>query len=460
MAERQITVKYKTPLHIFGTTLMCVLFPALALLGLAAMFMSVISINPVLFGAALASLIASFVGTVTFLDFDICISDKGFSFPLLLMPFLQFRRDRKWNDVKRVCIVGNKLTQRIEVHFTSGGFVPVFLCYLSEKDIDNLLTALEVWGRAVQNNSALELLRDRRADKKPLDLPSFTTVWEDEMSRRFSSTTFVPLSPEYELKGGRIRVLKQFAFGGLSAIYLVTVNGNENAVLKEFVVPASDEDVRKKAEELFNREAQILAKLSHPQIAKVRDHFVENGRTYVLLDYIEGTDLRKLVSLKGAQSEHSVINWAIQLAELLTYLHGQEPPVIHRDITPDNVVITKDGTVFLIDFGAANQFVGNATGTLVGKQGYISPEQFRGETTCQSDIYSLGATMHFLLTGQEPVPLSESSPIEINSEISFEINSCIRDCTKFDASERTQTAKVVLNRLVGISNDRTKSAIL
>src|SRR5262249_22800632 len=163
-----------------------------------------------------------------------------------------------------------------------------------------------------------------------------------------------------------------------------------------------------KAHELFNREAQLLSKLNHPQIVKVLDHFVENGRSYQLLEYLNGQDLRQHVRQNGVRREDEVLAWGIQMAEILKYLHEQDPPIVHRDVTPDNFVLRQDGSIVLIDFGAANEFVGNATGTLVGKQAFISPEQFRGKSVTASDIYALGGTLHFLLTGEDPEALSTS----------------------------------------------------
>src|SRR5690606_21682536 len=134
------------------------------------------------------------------------------------------------------------------------------------------------------------------------------------------------------------------------------------------VVPANANDAaRSKAEELFEREAKFLISLSHEQIAKVHDHFKEDGRSYLLMDYIRGQDLRQLVKQNGKQDSLTVMKWGEQIAQILSYLHSQEPPVVHRDLTPDNLVLSSDNKVFLIDFGAANEFVGTATGTLVGK---------------------------------------------------------------------------------------------
>lgn len=213
-------------------------------------------------------------------------------------------------------------------------------------------------------------------------------------------------------------------------------------VIKEAVVPANaDEHTHKKAAELFEREARFLIKLDHPHIAKVFDHFTENNRSYMVLEYIRGLDLRQLVKQNGPQPEPLVLRWAKQIAEILTYLHSQDPPIIHRDLTPDNLVRREDDTITLIDFGAANEFVGNATGTMVGKQAYIAPEQLRGKANLSSDIYALGGTMYFLLTGKDPEALMSSHPKSVAPEISDELDKIIASCTELEAADRPQSAE-------------------
>jgi serine/threonine-protein kinase len=147
------------------------------------------------------------------------------------------------------------------------------------------------------------------------------------------------------------------------------------------------------------------------------------------------------------------------MSDVLQYLHSQHPPVIHRDISPDNIVINKAGDAVLIDFGAANEFVGEATGTLVGKQAYMSPEQIRGKVTPQSDIYSLGATIYFLLTGKDPEPLTSSRPRKIDQSISAPLDDLVHACTKLDLAERIKDASELSERLNLITAKKTHAAI-
>jgi serine/threonine-protein kinase len=226
-------------------------------------------------------------------------------------------------------------------------------------------------------------------------------------------------------------------------------------VLKEAVIPESGaENIKEKAREMFDREAKLLMKLDHPGIVKVLDCFTEGERNYLLLEYINGTDLRQLVRQNGTPKESDVLEWAIQIANALKYLHEREHPIIHRDLTPDNIVLRNDGQVLIVDFGAANEFIGNATGTFVGKHSFIAPEQLRGKATVHSDIYAFGCTLHFLLTGVEPEALSPSNPLELKETVSEELAELVQSCTQLESSDRYQSVAQlipVLRRLAAQS---------
>ncbi len=448
--------------HVVGSIATVVLFPAWGVLGsIGALVMSPMLLTcdvrvaaSFMFFSAL--LFSGIFATIISLDHALVLSSGGLAFPLLCIPSLKGRRERNWSDLARIRFIqrDNEPLNRgkLDLIFRSGGHVVIDLKCLKDEAVEQILLALEVWGKNADKDPELLTLANTIHDGQHLKgIASFTSMWEEEMGRRFSSTAFVPLSNGTELLAGRLRVVRQLAFGGLSAIYLAQLNQTETVVLKEFIVPDADERLREKAAELFNREASLLTKLSHPRVARVRDHFVEDDRTYLMLDYIPGADLRQIVKQRGPQSELQVRRWAEQLAEILQYLHCQNPPVIHRDLTPDNVVLTSNETIVLIDFGAANEYIGTATGTLVGKQSFIAPEQFRGDTTLSSDIYSLGSTLFFLLTGQDPEALSPSSPRAVNPDISEEIDRLVADCTAFDECDRIASAEELRRRLGALS---------
>jgi serine/threonine-protein kinase len=230
-------------------------------------------------------------------------------------------------------------------------------------------------------------------------------------------------------------------------------------VVKEAVTPEdSAPELKQKAEELFEREAKILMKLDHPHVVKVLDYFAASGRNYMMLEYVNGRDLRQYVKQNGRVREAVVLEWAEQIASVLQYLHQQTPPVIHRDFTPDNIVVRDDGQIVVIDFGAANEFIGNSTGTFVGKQCYIAPEQFRGKAVPVSDVYAFGCSLNFLLTGQDPEALSTSHPRNINELVSQEMDAFVCQCT--DASPEKRPSSSQLSYLLdGLTPRSTETTV-
>jgi len=153
----------------------------------------------------------------------------------------------------------------------------------------------------------------------------------------------------------------------------------------------------------FNEEAKLLAKLSHPNLPKTMDYFIENGRYFMVIDYIEGIDLETYFeNCYGQISEEQILKWGINLCDILEYLHNQDPPVLHRDIKPSNLFIReRDWSVVLFNFGFAIRS-DRASTKKIGTSGYAPPEQLSGNAEPRSDIYSAGATLHYLLSGEAP----------------------------------------------------------
>jgi len=307
-----------------------------------------------------------------------------------------------------------------------------------------LFLAVEKWSdQSVLSRRALLLERGLAAVDNAISL-SYTSIWTDALESQFAATNFVPLKTTSKLQDGRYEVRMQLASGGLSAVYLAKLVPNSRVVLKESVLPSdTDDKTRAKAKELFEREGRLLSRLSHPQIAKVLDFFVEDGRDYIALEYIPGVSLRQFIKSDNFRDEKTIVAWAAQMADILLYLHELDPPIVHRDLTPDNLLARDDGKVALIDFGVSNEFISQATGTLVGKQAYISPEQFRGKAEPRSDVYSFGATLYFLLTGEDPEPLSVSRPKQVKPEISPYLDELVAQCTDMDVEKRPD-ARMIL----------------
>lgn len=452
MADLELTVHCRTVPNRVGFTVMCALFPVWALivptcLGLVSAMVMQYPISAVvaftlLFGLGIIP-IASIFLTAYFEDDRLNLSKDGISFPLFMLGQLRLRRNRSWQELADASISRTMDGKdKVVLHFRGGETMPLKAQWFNKSEMEQLLLSLELWGANCKRTPELvDYQRTLQNEGTGAGNQSYTQMWEEELSRRFNATSFVPLEPEHTLRGGELKVVKQIAFGGLSAIYLAQRNGTDMVVLKEAVVPSSaDVETRRKAEEMFNREAALLVRLNHDNIAKVLDHFVDDSRNYLMLEYINGQDLRQYVKQNGPQSEAQVIEWGISIAEILKYLHKQNPPIIHRDLTPDNLVLKNDGTLRLIDFGAANQFVGTATGTLVGKQAYIAPEQLRGKADLQSDIYSFGGTLYYLLVGKDPMPLMGSHPKEILSDISEGMDALVAELTAFEKTQRTLSA--------------------
>lgn len=398
------------------------------------------------------------------------LSARGISFSKIWKAGLLNRLERSWDDVHSIQLVvysGNKqifwrgqkiplrqflnrammprLAPNVLLEFESGGTAEISLGFLQRQQAEQIFRAIEMWGDTSKFSADIVSLEKSILLEKP---QSYTQIWQEDLNERYSGTNYVPLPTNHVLQNGRYRVLMEMTAGGMSAIYLAESDGKKKVVLKEAVAPLdSDEQQLNKSRELFNREAEILAKLNHPQIARVFDHFVERDRDYLVLEYIPGRTLRQVVGSDGKQAEKLVINWTNQICHILTYLHSQEPPVIHRDLTPDNLILREDGTIILVDFGAANEFVGSATGTLIGKQCYMAPEQLRGKATPVSDLYALGATMHFLITGKDPTPLSQSFPATIVPTITPVLNNLVGRLTEFEQSERIASAQAVTEQI-------------
>jgi serine/threonine protein kinase, bacterial len=202
------------------------------------------------------------------------------------------------------------------------------------------------------------------------------------------------------------QVLRLLGHGGMGTTFLACVPSEQPGqmpqlrVLKE--MNAAMENIPK-AQELFEREARILQSLSHPGIPTFFDYFVENHKKYLVMQLIHGQDLDKWVQQKGPVQVERAIAWMLQTCDVLSYIHTQTPPVIHRDLKPSNLIVrSKDSQVAVIDFGAVKES-GNSPGTRIAVEGYSSPEQTLGNPQIQSDLYAIGATLIFLLTGQSPI---------------------------------------------------------
>lgn len=354
---------------------------------------------------------------------------------------------------RTLSFLGKGWTQQgfLIMDFRSGGQTAFPLAGFSPRALEDLFLTLSRWADPMTlNPDVISLQRDILTGQELKLNESYTKMWEESLRQRFEVTNFVPLMGGQELANGELTILMLLACGGMSSAYLARNSAGDRVVIKEMSVPEDAAGAAlSKVHEMFEREAKILAKLDHPHIVKVLDHFVENGRDYLVLDFIPGLTLRQQVQMHGPFGEADVIEIARQLGDILAYLHGFAPPIIHRDLTPDNIVISSgDNKITLIDFGAANEFIGSVTGTLIGKQCYIPPEQFRGQAVPESDLYALGATLHFLLCAEDPEPITASHPRELKPEISDMMDEIVARLTATEPCQRIRSAQELLSMLL------------
>lgn len=305
----------------------------------------------------------------------------------------------------------------------------------SYEDKEWVLKAIKAWAPSVNRDAAV-----LQSLQPPADY-SYTELWLQALSAPPQRERLKPLVAGVRLRQGKYVVRNSLGVGGQGQAYLATdALTGQSLVLKEFILPVFvDISVRKSALEQFENEARILRQLNHPQIVKLLDYFVEDHRAYLVLEHIDGASLRKLVESQGPLPEAQVRVLAEQMSAILKYLHNLAPPVVHRDFTPDNLILNVDGTLKLIDFNVAQQQESTTSGTVVGKHAYLPPEQFRGMPTSQSDIYAMGATLFFLLTGNDPEPISVSHPRKTNSAISERMDKVVAKATAMNLRDRYAT---------------------
>ncbi len=246
---------------------------------------------------------------------------------------------------------------------------------------------------------------------------------------------------------GKYEILKEIGRGGMSIVYLAMDKRlNKQWAVKEIKKQTNDE----KNEIVINSllaEANLMKRLDHPSLPRIVD-IIDNGLTiYIVMDYIEGESLDKVLKEYGAQPEQLVINWAKQLCDALSYLHMQKPPIIYRDMKPANVMLKPEGNIKIIDFGIAREYKEQnlADTTVLGTKGYAPPEQYSGQTDARADIFALGMTMHHLLSGKDPRVGDAYVPVRYyNSQLSEGIEIIIDNCVQPVAENRYQTCEDLL----------------
>lgn len=251
----------------------------------------------------------------------------------------------------------------------------------------------------------------------------------------------------------KYEILKQIGKGGMSTVYLAMDKRlNKQWAVKEINKAANDKNNEVVVQSLL-AEANLMKRLDHPSLPRIVD-IIDNGRTiYVIMDYIEGESLDKILNTNGPQPQALVVEWAKQLCNVLSYLHNQKPPIIYRDMKPANIMLKPEGNLKLIDFGIAREYKqNNMTDTVsLGTRGYAAPEQFggMGQTDARTDIYCLGVTLYHLLTGQNPAePPYELYPIrQWNPSLSSGLEYIVQKCTQLNPDDRYQNCDELMYAL-------------
>ncbi|MEA5579954.1 FHA domain-containing serine/threonine-protein kinase [Nodularia harveyana UHCC-0300] len=212
-----------------------------------------------------------------------------------------------------------------------------------------------------------------------------------------------PISVQRTIR--QYQVLRTLGQGGMGTTYLAWDSaGGISSKPKLLVLKEMNADMAKiaKAQELFEREAYTLKSLKHSGIPKYYDFFVVGGKKYLAMELVHGQDLEKRIYSTGPVPPSQAIAWMIQTCDILEYIHSQIPPLIHRDIKPANLMVrNSDNHIVVLDFGAVKE-IGTKPGTRIGAEGYCAPEQERGQPLTQSDLYAIGPTLIFLITGENP----------------------------------------------------------
>ena len=246
---------------------------------------------------------------------------------------------------------------------------------------------------------------------------------------------------------GRYQIERFLAGGGMGVVYVAQDQrlAERQVAIKEIFDRFTNPEERAQAIEYFHREADTLAKLTHPAIPAIFDRFGEGNCHYLVMDFVEGGNLeQEIAGLGGQLPESRVIEIGRELCDVLTYLHSFSPPIIYRDMKPGNVILRPDGRITLIDFGIARIFAPQGKATLIGTPGFAPPEQYSGQVDERSDIYGLAATLHYILTGRDPEkhpPFSCPPVLSEKPDASPFLAQAIDQALAYKAEERPKSAE-------------------
>lgn len=267
----------------------------------------------------------------------------------------------------------------------------------------------------------------------------------------------------------RYRLLTQVGTGGFGAVYRAedTLQDGEIVAVKQINLQGLSAQQKIEATDGFYREVRLLSGLKHPNLPAIHDSFTDPEHWYIVMDFIEGETLETYLKQRFSGQQpglplNEMIALGLQLCTVLDYLHTREPPIIFRDLKPANIMRTSTGQLYLIDFGIARHFIpGKPKDTIpFGSPGYAPPEQYgRAQTTPQADLYSLGALLHHLLTGDDPAESPfRFAPLRLYGPPALEeLDRLIQRLVQIDAGERPASAAEVKEALQRLADAQAQA---
>ena len=328
---------------------------------------------------------------------------------------------------------------------TGGRTIRINISELSEQERAQLIYSVKKWAPELPIDEAVHTAM---MGSNILQAPAYTQLWFDLLTDKMPLRISNILPVGTKLDKGALTVKERLSSGGQANIYIAESEDAAQCVLKEFILSNSEVlgALVASASE-FEMEASLLTELQHPRIIKMKRFFTEARRLYIVLEKVDGPSLRQLVKTDGKpMREEQVVDIALQICEALEFLHAQVPAVVHRDISPDNLLLSSCG-IKLIDFSLAASKKSLRTSSTMGKHSYAPPEQFKEQVCPQSDIYGLGATIYYLLIGEDPKPLAPQDVREKRPELSKGIADIVKQATAFELEDRYPSVEWLANEL-------------
>ena len=255
----------------------------------------------------------------------------------------------------------------------------------------------------------------------------------------------------------RYEIMKLIGQGGMGCVYLV------KDVKDQSVWALKEQRITNVNSSLLASEAEILGKLTHPALPRLRFKTERDGSLYLVMDYVDGCTLEELLESGQKPGEKTVVDWFIQVCQVLQYLHGLETPVVYRDLKPSNIMVDRSGRIHIIDFGIAQEYSGGSADVEVAAltRGYAAPEQYdsRYHLDVRTDIYALGVTIHYLITGKDPnSPPFHFVPVrKLNPRASRARERILKKCRQPSPDKRYAAVSLLLEDLTHI--DRLEKEI-